>query len=70
MLCSKKRLILLHGVPPAVDDMLHVGVFGRVQLDVILGQDLHDGPNFQPPLRLRDPVPAEKTEERDGPPLF
>ena len=38
--------------------MLHVGVFGCVEFDVILGQDLHDGPDLQPPLCLRDAVPA------------
>lgn len=46
---------------PQVDDMLHVSVFGRVQFDVVLGQNLHDGPDFQPPLCLWDSVPAVKT---------
>lgn len=37
-------------------------MFGCVELDVVLGQDLHDGPNLQPPLCLGDAVPVA---ERD-----
>lgn len=46
-----------------LDHMLHVGVFRGVQFDVIFSQDLHDGPDFQPPLCLRDAAPA--TDGRD-----
>lgn len=38
--------------------MLNVSKFGRVQFDVVLGQNLHDGPDLHPPLALRDTVPA------------
>lgn len=38
--------------------MLHVSVFGCVQLDVVLGQDLHDGSDLQPPLSLGNAVPV------------
>lgn len=46
-----------------LDHMLQVGVFRGVQFDVIFSQDLHDGPDFQPPLYLRDAAPA--TDGRD-----
>lgn len=46
-----------------LDHMLHVGVFRGVQFDVIFSQNLHDGPDFQPPLCLRDAAPA--TDGRD-----
>lgn len=59
-----------------LDHMLHVCMFRCVELDVVLGQDLHDGPDLQPPLRLGDAVPvvdrpeltphSDNTEHTDG----
>lgn len=56
--------------------MLHVCMFRCVELDVVLGQDLHDGPDLQPPLRPGDAVPvvdgpeltphSDNTERTDG----
>lgn len=43
---------------PLLDHMLHVCMFRCVELDVVLGQDLHDGPDLQPPLRPGDAVSA------------
>lgn len=43
---------------PLLDHMLHVCAFRCVQFDVILGQDLHYRPDFQPPLHLWDAMPA------------
>lgn len=61
---------------PLLDHMLHVCMFRCVELDVVLGQDLHDGPDLQPPLRPGDAVPAvdgaeltphsDNTERTDG----
>lgn len=45
---------------PLLDYVLHVCVLRCVELDVILGQDLHDGPDLQPPLRPGDAVPVEE----------
>lgn len=43
---------------PLLDHMLHVCMFRCVQLDVVLGQDLHDRPDLQPPLGPGDAVPG------------
>lgn len=61
---------------PLLDHMLHVCMFRCVKLDVVLGQDLHDGPDLQPPLGPRDAVPvvnrleltphSDNTEYTDG----
>lgn len=48
---------------PLLDHVLHVCMFCGVELDVILGQDLHDGPDLQPPLCPGDAVPV-KTHRR------
>lgn len=56
--------------------MFHVCMLRCVKLDVVLGQDLHDGPDLQPPLRPWDAVPvvnrleltphSDNTEHTDG----
>lgn len=61
---------------PFLDHMLHVCMFRCVELDVVLGQDLHDGSDLQPPLRPGDAVPvvdrpeltpdSDNTEHTDG----
>lgn len=47
------------GLEDLAVDVLQVGFLRGVQLDVVLGQDLEDGPQLQPPLLLGDAVPAE-----------
>lgn len=48
---------------PLLDHVLHVCMFCGVELDVVLGQDLHDGPDLQPPLCPGDAV-SVKTHRR------
>ncbi len=57
-LCNGTDLSLFPKRTPLLDQVLHVSMFRCVQLDVVLGQDLHDRPDFQPPLGLGDAVPA------------
>ena len=42
----------------------------HLEADLVLGQDLHEGPQFQPPLLLGDPVPVggDQAELGWGPP--
>lgn len=43
-------------------DVLHECLLRGVQLDVVLGQDLQDGAQLQPPLFLGDAVPGRGGE--------
>lgn len=54
---------LLPNTPPLLDHMLHVCMFRGVELYVILGQDLHDRPDLQPPLRPGDAVTVKDRPE-------
>lgn len=54
---------LFSKLTPLLDHMLHVCMFGCVELDIVLCQDLHDGPDLQPPLCLGDAVPAANRGE-------
>lgn len=49
--------------------MLYVCMFRCVELDVVFGQDLHDGPDLQPPLRPGDAVPVVDRQTRAEPTL-
>lgn len=49
--------------------MLHVSAFRCVQFDVVLGQDLHDRPDLQPPLCLWDAMPAADRGRESNSPL-
>ena len=43
---------------PDVGHMLQLGGVGHVKAGPVLGQDLHEGAELQPPLLLRDPMSA------------
>lgn len=64
---SRRRNInsgdLLPNTPPLLDHVLHVCMFRGVELDVVLGQDLHDRPDLQPPLRPGDAVTVKDRPE-------
>lgn len=38
----------------------------HLEAGLVLGQDLHEGPQLQPPLLAGDPVPVEQTEHAAG----
>lgn len=63
------RLNLLPERAPLLDHMLHISAFGSVQFDVVLGQDLHDRPDLQPPLCLWDAMPAADRQRESNSPL-
>lgn len=44
-----------------------VGV-GDLVAGLVLGQDLHERPQLQPPLLFGDPVPADGRKRPSGPP--
>lgn len=53
---------LLRNYTPLLDDVLHCRLFRNVKVDLVLGQDFQDGPQFNPPLCQWDSVSAEKKD--------
>lgn len=51
---------LLRNYAPLLDDVLHRSLFSNVQVDLVLGQDFQDGPQFNPPLCFWNTMSVEE----------
>lgn len=49
----------------AVVHVLQLFRVGHLEAGLVLGQDLHERPQLQPPLLFRNPVPADRRKQRE-----
>lgn len=49
-----------------MSNVLQLGRVGDLQAGLVLGQDLHEGPELQPPLLFGNPVPANGRQQGES----